>query len=85
MDSTIIKLKALYDDMFKELTDEVDALDGVIEEFNPDDKIISITVAPDLREYLEKVIVDITDKYDTKKAKIYKQDPFYGVKVILSS
>ena len=85
MDITIIKLQELYDEMFKELKSEVDTLGGIIEEFNPEDKIMSITVDPELQSYLEMLIIDITQKYDTKKAEIYKQDPFYGVKTILSS
>lgn len=85
MDITTRKLQDLYNDMFAELKSEVEALDGVIEEFNPDDKIMSITVDPELQEYLEILLVDLTTKYDHKKNEIFQQDPFHGVKVLIGS
>jgi len=85
MDKTVIALQELYGEMFNELRIEVEALDGTVDDFNPDEKIMAITVDPELQEYLEILLVDITTKYDKKKIAICSADPFYGVKVILGN
>jgi len=85
MDKTVEALQELYDEMLEELKIEVAALNGTVDEFNPDKKIMSITVDPELQVYLEVLLVDITTKYDKKKAMICNADPFYGVKTILGN
>ena len=84
MDITSIKLQELYEMLLKELKNEVDALDGTLDEFDPESKTIAITVDPELQDYLEVIVTDILTKYDIKKDEICSKDPFYGVKDILN-
>jgi CRISPR/Cas system-associated exonuclease Cas4 (RecB family) len=84
MDKTMVDLQVLYDEMYAELKNEIEPLDGSIDEFDPANKVISITVDPKLQEYLEGILVEITTKYENKRKELYSNDPFYGVKCILT-
>ena len=83
MDETFLKLSQLYDEMYAELTAEMDALSGKIEEFSQADMAIYVSVDPELQEYAENLINDLIIKYDKKRREIMRKDAFIGVKTIL--
>ncbi len=80
MDMRLVKL---YEDMYEELKLEVDALSGTIDEFIPEEKIISITVEPKYQKYLEKILIELVDKYDNKKKDLLGLSVFEGVEKLL--
>lgn len=79
----LFKLSSLYEAMFEELKAEVEALDGEIDEFEPDERVISVKVDPELREHLEGIISELITKYEKKRKEIIDSDAFCGVKLIL--
>lgn len=78
------ELEKLATKLYKELIEAVEELGGTVDEFNPDSRIISVTVEPEAQEYLTKILDDLTARYDKKKHDLIRNDPFFGVKVILS-
>ncbi len=83
MDETFVKLAQLYDEMHTELTNEMDALGGKVNEFSYPNMAIYVTVEPELQDYAENLINDLIAKYDKKRREIMRQDVFIGVKTIL--
>jgi hypothetical protein len=77
------KLAILYNTMYEELKQEVESLSGVIDEFDPDNKVISITVGPEYQSYLEYILDEIFDKYEQKKRELLDSDIFSGVRELL--
>jgi hypothetical protein len=82
-DETIIALASLNDQMFKELRSEVEELGGTIDVFEPEDRLISVSADPELKEHIEDIIAQIVAKYEDKRKEIVDQDAFCGVRFIL--
>lgn len=83
MDFISIELNKLYNAMQDEIFSEIYSLGGEVIEFDPDDRVVSISVAPDLREHAEHLIADIIQKYIIKKKELCGTDSFYGIKQLL--
>jgi hypothetical protein len=83
MDETFLKLSELYEEMYVELSTEINALNGTVDKFSYSDMSIHITVAPELQEYAANLVSELSLKYDKKRREIMSKDPFIGVKTIL--
>lgn len=84
MDRTVVRLVELYDEMYDELRAEMEVLGGTIDEFDPEDQLMYVTVEPKLQEYAEEYIADLIARYNKKRKDIIRRDVFMGVKNILS-
>ena len=78
-----IQLADLYAKMEEEIQAEVTALGGSIEDFSPDDKMVSIDVPPENQELMQKILGDVVAKYEKRRKEILSQDAFRGVQSIL--
>lgn len=77
------EIEELYNQMFDEIKAEVDELDGTLDAFEPESKLISVSVDPDVQEYMQTIIAEIVAKYEQKRKDILEKDAFCGVKLIL--
>jgi len=76
-------LIALYDAFYEELLAEVESLDGIIDDFSPEDSLIAITVLPEYEEYIAFFLIELINKYELKKKKLLGLHVFDGVRQFL--